>query len=154
LIADDDGMRELLRSLSPSARGHLRNVLIHDQADRDAIASNLLHYRNERGNDWAEIIDFLTMMSGGAASGCAAARGTQGRGAFPVANRRGLGVKGSYVRLVGWLMVFAALFALGFSVRVMESASEATAASGLSGVVASLIVLAVGSFLVVRFRTS
>jgi hypothetical protein len=65
-----------------------------------------------------------------------------------------LAVKGSYVRLVGWLMVFAALFALGFSVRVMGSASEATAASGLSGVVASLIVLAVGSFLVVRFRTS
>jgi hypothetical protein len=51
-------------------------------------------------------------------------------------------------------MVFAALFALGFSVRVMGSASEATAARGLSGVVASLIVLAVGSFLVVRFRTS
>jgi hypothetical protein len=37
---------------------------------------------------------------------------------------------------------------------VMGSASEATAARGLSGVVASLIVLAVGSFLVVRFRTS
>jgi hypothetical protein len=41
-----------------------------------------------------------------------------------------------------------------FSVRVMGSASEATAARGLSGVVVSLIVLAVGSFLVVRFRTS
>jgi hypothetical protein len=63
-------------------------------------------------------------------------------------------VKGSYVRLVGWLMVFAALFALGFSVRVMGSTSEATAANGLLGVVVSLIVLAVGSFLVVRFRTS
>jgi hypothetical protein len=25
-----------------------------------------------------------------------------------------LAVKGSYVRLVGWLMVFAAIFALGF----------------------------------------
>jgi hypothetical protein len=36
----------------------------------------------------------------------------------------------------------------------MGSASEATAASGLSGVVVSLIVLALGSFLVVRFRTS
>jgi hypothetical protein len=65
-----------------------------------------------------------------------------------------LAVKGSYVRLAGWLMVFAALFALGFSVRVMGSASEATAASGLSGILVSLIVLAVGSFLVVRFRTS
>jgi hypothetical protein len=46
------------------------------------------------------------------------------------------------------------LFALGFSVRVMGSASEASAAAGLSGVVVSLIVLAVGSFLVVRSRTS
>jgi len=63
-------------------------------------------------------------------------------------------VKGSYVRLVGWLMVFAALIAFGFSVRVMGSTSEATAASGLVGIVVSLIVLAVGSFLVVRFRTS
>jgi hypothetical protein len=36
----------------------------------------------------------------------------------------------------------------------MGSASEATAASGLVGIVVSLIVLAVGSFLVVRFRTS
>jgi hypothetical protein len=62
-------------------------------------------------------------------------------------------VNRSYVRLVGWLMVFAALFALGFSVRVMGSTSEATAANGLLGVVVSLIVLAVGSFLV-RFRTS
>jgi hypothetical protein len=31
------------------------------QADRDAIASQLLRYRDERGNDWADIIDFLTM---------------------------------------------------------------------------------------------
>jgi hypothetical protein len=34
------------------AREHLRNVLIHDQADRDAIASKLLRYRVERGDDW------------------------------------------------------------------------------------------------------
>jgi hypothetical protein len=68
-------------------------------------------------------------------------------------HRRRLAVKGSYVRLVRWLMVFAGLFALGFSVRVMGSASEATAARGLSGVLVSLIVLAVGSFLV-KFRTS
>jgi hypothetical protein len=65
-----------------------------------------------------------------------------------------LAVKGSYVRLVGWLMVFAALFTLGFSVRVMGSASEAIAVRGLSGVVVSLVVLALGSFLVVRSRTS
>jgi hypothetical protein len=36
-------------------------VLIHDQADRDAIASDLLRYRDGRGDDWADIIDFLTM---------------------------------------------------------------------------------------------
>ena len=58
------------------------------------------------------------------------------------------------MRLAGWLMVFASLIALGFSIRVMGSASEASAVSGLSGVVVSLIVLAVGSFLVVRSRSS
>jgi len=41
----------------------LRRVLIHDQADRDAISSQLLRYRDERGNDWADIIDMLTMDS-------------------------------------------------------------------------------------------
>jgi len=51
-------------------------------------------------------------------------------------------------------MIFASVFALGFSVRVMGAAEEATAARGLTGVLVSLIVLAVGSFLVVRFRTS
>ena len=39
----------------------LRTVLIHDQADRDAIASQLLRYRDGRGDDWADIIDLLTM---------------------------------------------------------------------------------------------
>jgi hypothetical protein len=61
LIAEDDGPRELLRYLSPSARGHFRNVLIRDQADRCVIASQLMRYRDERGNDWPDIIDFLTM---------------------------------------------------------------------------------------------
>ena len=28
---------------------------------RDAIASQLLRYRDERGDDWADIIDVLTM---------------------------------------------------------------------------------------------
>jgi hypothetical protein len=42
-------------------RNDLRNVLIHDQADRDAIASQLLRYRDGLGDDWADIIDFLTM---------------------------------------------------------------------------------------------
>jgi hypothetical protein len=36
-------------------------VLIHDQADRDAVASRLLRYRDGRGDDWADMIDMLTM---------------------------------------------------------------------------------------------
>jgi hypothetical protein len=35
--------------------------LIHDQADRDAVSSQLLRYRDGHGDDWADIIDFLTM---------------------------------------------------------------------------------------------
>ena len=38
-MADEDAeLRDLLRTLSPSAREHFREVLIQDQADRDAIA--------------------------------------------------------------------------------------------------------------------
>jgi hypothetical protein len=54
LIGEDEGLRELLRSLSPSAPGHFRNVLIRDQADRYAISSNLFRYRDGHGDDWAE----------------------------------------------------------------------------------------------------
>ena len=78
MIGDDDGMRGLLRSLSPSARGHFRNVLIHDQADRDAIASQLLRYRDRHGDDWADIIDLLTMHQRPATGG-AGRWGTRGR---------------------------------------------------------------------------
>ena len=56
-----DDLPDLLSTLSPNARDDLRRVLIHDQADRDAIASQLLRYRDERGDDWADIIDVLTM---------------------------------------------------------------------------------------------
>jgi hypothetical protein len=56
-----DDLRDLLSTLSPNARDDLRRVLIHDQADRDAIASQLLRYRDGRGDDWADIIDLLTM---------------------------------------------------------------------------------------------
>jgi hypothetical protein len=57
----DDHLRSLLETLDPRARDALRRVLIHDQDDRDAIASQLLRYRDERGDDWADIIDMLTM---------------------------------------------------------------------------------------------
>jgi hypothetical protein len=56
-----DDLRDLLSTPSPNARDDLRRVLIHDQADRDAIASQLLRYRDGRGDDWADIIDLLTM---------------------------------------------------------------------------------------------
>jgi hypothetical protein len=35
--------------------------MIHDQADRDADSSQLLRYRDGLGDDWADIIDMLTM---------------------------------------------------------------------------------------------
>jgi hypothetical protein len=57
----EQSLRDLLLTLTPSAREHLRSVLIHDQADRDAISSRLMRYRDERGDDWADIIDMLTM---------------------------------------------------------------------------------------------
>jgi len=56
-----EGLRSLFETLDPKARDDLRRVLIHDQADRDAIASQLLRYRDGHGDDWADIIDMLTM---------------------------------------------------------------------------------------------
>jgi len=60
-IVADDQVRSLLETLDPHARGTLRRALIHDQADRDAVASQLLRYRDGHGDDWADIIDMLTM---------------------------------------------------------------------------------------------
>ena len=56
-----DGLRTLLETLDPKVRDDLRRVLIHDQADRNAIASSLMRCRDGRGADWADIIDILTM---------------------------------------------------------------------------------------------
>jgi hypothetical protein len=42
---------------------------IHDQADRDAIASRLMRYRDQNGQDWADIVDFPDDASGRAAAG-------------------------------------------------------------------------------------
>jgi hypothetical protein len=60
-VGNDDDLRDVLRILSPSACEHLRDVLIRDQADRDAIASRLMRYRDKNGQDWADLIDLLTM---------------------------------------------------------------------------------------------
>jgi hypothetical protein len=54
-------LRALLLELTPSAREHFRNALIRDQVARDAIAYRLMRYRDQNGQDWADIIDFLTM---------------------------------------------------------------------------------------------
>ena len=54
-------LRHLLETLDPKARDALRRVLIRDQDDRDAVSSQLLRYRDGRGDDWADIIDMLTM---------------------------------------------------------------------------------------------
>ena len=62
MIDDEDAdFRVLLETLDPKARDELRLVLIRDQADRDASAAQLLRYRDERGDDLADLIDMLTM---------------------------------------------------------------------------------------------
>ena len=47
--------------LSPTAREHLRDVLIPDDADRNAMAMQLMRYRDQNGQGWADIVDLLTM---------------------------------------------------------------------------------------------
>jgi hypothetical protein len=61
LTVDSPSLRDLLSSLDPKARDDLRRVLILDQADRDTIPSRLMRHRDRNGQDWADIIDFLTM---------------------------------------------------------------------------------------------
>jgi hypothetical protein len=54
-------IQALLLALFPSTRTHFRKVLIRGQADRDAISSRLMRNRDQIGQDWADIIDLLTM---------------------------------------------------------------------------------------------
>ena len=61
MVDETADLRALLETLDPKARDDLRRVLIHDQADRDAIASQLMRFRDGRGDEWADIIDMLTM---------------------------------------------------------------------------------------------
>ena len=65
-MQDDADLRATLETLDPKARADSRRVLIHDQADRDAISAHLMRYRDQNGQDRADIIDFLTMQSRGA----------------------------------------------------------------------------------------
>jgi hypothetical protein len=57
----DVDLRSLLEMLDAKSRDDLRRVLIRDQTERDAISSRLMRYRDQSGQDWADIIDFLTM---------------------------------------------------------------------------------------------
>jgi hypothetical protein len=56
-----DRIQTVLENLDLKARDTLRRVLIHDQAYRDTVTSQLLRYRDGHGDDWADIIDMLTM---------------------------------------------------------------------------------------------
>jgi hypothetical protein len=67
-VSDASNLRDLLRTLSPKARDDLRRVLIRDQAERDATASQLMRFRDQNDQDWADVIDFLTMYPDGAAA--------------------------------------------------------------------------------------
>jgi hypothetical protein len=58
---DDNEVAVLLAQMPPAGRDDLRRVLIRDQADRNALTSQLLRYRDGHGDDWADIIDMLTM---------------------------------------------------------------------------------------------
>jgi hypothetical protein len=57
----DADLRSVLETLEPNARDDLRRVLVHDRADRDAIPSGLMRYRDENAQGWADIIDLLSM---------------------------------------------------------------------------------------------
>jgi hypothetical protein len=87
-MSNNDDLRRLLLQLDPLARDDLRRVLIHDRADRDAISSRVMRYRDRNGQDWADIIDFLALASWPDAETQRAAHAARARG--PAARRRGL----------------------------------------------------------------
>ena len=61
VMGEETDLRTLLATLHPKARDQPLPRLIRDQADRDAISSRLMPYRDQNGQDWADILDFLTM---------------------------------------------------------------------------------------------
>jgi hypothetical protein len=90
MFDEDADLRALLSILDPKARDGLRRVLIRDQADRDSTASHLLRCRDERGDDWADIIDFLTIYPDAPpASGAGARRDRARRGTLGGTGRAG-----------------------------------------------------------------
>lgn len=57
----DPDLRALLETLPPTSRDKLRRVLVMDQADRDVVSAELMRFRDENGDRWADVIDTLTM---------------------------------------------------------------------------------------------
>jgi hypothetical protein len=57
-------LRASLPGLPPKSRDLLRRALVGDQADRYAISSALLRYRDAVGDELADTTDLLTMNSG------------------------------------------------------------------------------------------
>jgi hypothetical protein len=58
---EETDLRAVLGTLNPKVRDEFRRVLIRDQPDPDAVASRVMRYRDQNGQDWADIIDFLPM---------------------------------------------------------------------------------------------
>ena len=112
-MADDD-LCTLLETLDPKARDDLRRVLIRDQADRDAISSQLMRYRDANGQRWADLIDFADRK--GTCERCPAPSLTRGfaRACLTHWRHPPLGAMGgrnqTFVRPV-WSMTFVAVLA-------------------------------------------
>jgi hypothetical protein len=58
---EDADLLDALETLDRAPATRLRRVLIRDQIDRDAVSSQLLRYRDGRGDEWPDIIDMLTI---------------------------------------------------------------------------------------------
>jgi hypothetical protein len=65
-------LHDLLLSLDPKARNALRRILIHDQADRDAVSSQRLRFREGHGERLGRHRRHADDVSGDAAEGCQA----------------------------------------------------------------------------------
>jgi hypothetical protein len=79
----DADLRALLTTPDPKARDDLRGVMIRDQADRDAIASRLIRYRDQNGQDWGRHHRLPHDAPGCAPAGRAGARGDRRGGLGP-----------------------------------------------------------------------
>ena len=57
----EEHLRSSLQTLSPASRDLLRRILVLDQENRDAIASNLLRSRDGVGDELANLIDAMSL---------------------------------------------------------------------------------------------